>query len=289
MAADQQLAEGARTAPPTPICVRGEVIVMQDADDYPFTIENTPYNRLRYMDYAGRRIMYAFDGSNTVEETYTPGIFNCRFEGGRLIQVADTAAVTECIVSSDAKRYVSMCVKWWSATVQKDYLDTYVRGSRRLSYNAEEGAYEVDGGMFRVNDRGNAYSAQFSKNGKRSYRPLCIVNTQARSGIEVVDPQLGRIVINEKTQMIVAKLMFLLHPAADDDVFLGQLGKTVRQHVDRLIAAGPPASTYDATAAARYDDVRGVEAPLAPAAQQPQQPQAQHQAPEPGIPDGDAA
>lgn len=281
---------------------------MQDADDYPFTIENTPYNRLRYMDYAGRRIMYAFDDRNAAEETYTPGIFNCRFDGGRLIQVADTAAVTECIVSSDVERYVSMCLKWWSATVQKDYLDTYVRGSRRLSYNDKERAYEVDGGMFRVDDLGNAHSARFNSKGKRSYRPLCIVNTQARSGIEVVDPQLGRIVVNEKTQMIVAKLMFLLHPASDDTVFLGQLGKTVRQHVDRLIAAGPPASTYDAVRAAggtadadaddtdgdygrpamRYDDVRGVEAPLAPA--DPPQPQDQQAAPaEPRIPGGEPA
>ena len=239
---------------------------MQDADDYAYTIENTPYNRLRYMDYAGRRIMYGFDDDNTVEETYTPGIFNCRFMRGRLIQVADTAAVAECIVSGDAERYADMCTKWWSATVQKDYIDTYIRGSRRLSYNAEEKAYEVDDGMFRIDQHANASSARFTKTGKRSYRPLCIVNNEARKEMEVVDPQLGRITVNEKTQMIIAKLMFLLHPAGDDEVFLNQLGKTVRAHVDRLVKAGPPASTYDAigaaAAAARYDDVRGAEAPL---------------------------
>ena len=261
---------------------------MQDADDYPYTIENTAYNRLRYMDYAGRRIMYAFDGENAVDETYTPGIFNCYFSGTRLIQVADTASVAECIVSRDTERYRDMCTKWWSATVQKDYVDTYVRGSRRLSYNAKANVYEVDDGMFRVDQHANAFSARFTRDGKRSYRSLCIVNNEARSELDVVDPQLGRLKINEKTQMIIAKLMFLLHPPGGDDVFLVQLGGTVRKHVDRLIAAGPPASTYDALgAAARYDDVRGAEAPLAPLAPQPQ-PDHQQQQHQPAGPENPA-
>ena len=241
--------------PPTAICTRGDVIVMQDADGYPYTILNTPYNRLRHYEYAGRRIMYAFDGDNVVEETYTPGIFNCRTTGGRLVQISDTAAITTAIVENDRDRYASLCIKWLSATLQRDYIATYVRGSRRLEYDARLDRYVVDGGMFRVDKHGNAEAARHRPDGSiDGYHSLCIVNTEARSDMEVVDPQLGRLVVSEATQMIVGKLMFLLHPS-DDKVFLDQLGGTALAHARRLIDAGPPSSTYDAVP--RYDDMRG--------------------------------
>ena len=243
---------------PTPVCTRGDVIVMQDADGSPYTILNTPYNKLRHYDYAGRRIMYAFDEDNRIEETYTPGVFNCHSTGGRLVQISDTAAVTTAIVDGDRDGYVRLCTRWLSATIQRDYIATYVRGSSRLGYDAKEDAYLVDGGLFRIDKHGNAESAIHGADGRKvGHRSLCIVNTEARGEIEVVDPQLGRIRVAEVTQMIIAKLMFLLHPS-HDAVFLEQLGPVVREHVDRLIAAGPPLSTYDAVP--RYDDIRGGEA-----------------------------
>ena len=236
---------------------------MQDAEGYPYTITNTPYNRLRHFEYAGRRIMYAFDDENVVEETYTPGIFNCRSAGGRLVQVSDTAAVTTAIVEGDRDGYVSLCTKWLSATLQRDYIATYVRGSRRLDYDAKEDRYVVDGGMFRVDKNGNAEAAHHGPDGRiEGYSGLCIVNTEARDSIEVVDPQLGRLVVTEVTQMIIGKLMFLLHPS-DDRVFLDQLDGIARAHAKMLIDAGPPLSTYDAVP--RYDDMRGGEPVAQPA------------------------
>ena len=245
---------GRASGPPTAICVRGETIVMQDSNGYPYTILASPYNRLRFMDYAGRRIMYAFDDDNVVEETYTPGIFNCRTGGGRLIQISDTAAVTSAIVNRDKAAYIDLCLRWLSATHQKEYIQTYIRGNRRLAFDERAGKYTVDDGMFRVDTNGNAESAQHSPCGElTNWRSLCIVNTEARERMEVVDPQLGRIIITEKTQMIVGKLLFLLHPS-EDDVFLGQLDSVAHAHARRLIAAGPPTSTYDAM---RRDDIRG--------------------------------
>lgn len=266
MAADTFRQEGAALPPPAPqpqphdpsalpsvVCVRGDVMVMQDASGYPYTIHNTPYNRLRYIDYAGRRIMYAFDDENVVEETYTPGIFNCRARG-RLIQISDAAAVTSTIVDQDKNAYDSLCMRWIDSEIQQEYIDTYVRGNRRLSYDPAAKKYVVDGGMFRVDMYGTAESARHDGRGNVTHwSSLCIVNTEARTSMDVVDPQLGRITVNEKTQMTVGKLMFLLHPSRDD-VFLQQLDPVTRAHAENLIAAGPPESTYDVP---RYDDIRG--------------------------------
>ena len=258
MAADAPRPDAMATGFPTVVCARGDVLVMQDARGYPYTIHNTPYNRLRYIDYAGRRIMYAFDDDNIVEETYTPGIFNCRTRG-RLIQISDTAAVTSAIVERDAEAYSALCMRWLDATIQQEYIETYVRGNRRLSYDAAAKKYLVDGGIFRVDHDGNAEMSQHSRDGRHTgWSFLCIVNTEPRKKMDVVDPQLGRISINEKTQMVIAKLMFLLHPS-EDPVFIGQLGPIVKAHAMKLIRAGPPESTYDAP---RYDDVRGGAAPL---------------------------
>lgn len=253
MAADTPRPDAAATGFPTVVCARGDVLVMQDARGFPYTIHNTPYNRLRYIDYAGRRIMYAFDEDNIVQETYTPGIFNCRMSG-RIVQISDTAAVTLAIVEQDVGAYVALCKRWLDATIQKEYIETYVRGSRRLAYDADAKKYLVDGGMFRVDENGNAETAVHDKDGSRAgWSFLCIVNTQARESMDVVDPQLGRITVSEKTQMIVGKLMFLLHPT-DDRVFLNQLDKITGAHARKLIRAGQPDSTYDAP---RYDDMRG--------------------------------
>lgn len=249
---------------PTVVCERGDVLVMQDAKGYPYTIVNSPYNRLRYISYAGRRIMYSFDKDNVVEETYTPGVFNCRM-GGRLVQISDTAAVTTSILEMNRDAYVRLCKSWLDATIQKEYIDMFVNGNRRLSYDKNNNMYLVDGGMFKVDADGNALMAKHADDGARiGYGFLCIVNTEARHRMDVVDPQLGRISISEKTQMVVGKLMFLLHPTGDR-VFLDQLDPFARAHAMRLIADGPPKSTYDMP---RYDDMRGGEAPYAePAAE----------------------
>ena len=263
MAADtSRPAGGARAAPPPSgeasglpavVATRGDVLVMVDARGFPYTIHNTPYNRLRYMDYAGQRIMYAFDDDNVIEETYTPGIFNCR-SLGRLVQISDTAAVTTTIVEQDVGAYVALCKTWLDSTIQAEYIATYVKGSARLSYDDAAKRYVVDGGMFRVDKNGNAEAMVHDADGRAAgWNSLCIVNTQAREKLEVIDPQLGRITISEKTQMVVGKLMFLLHPS-NDRVFLDQLDPTAKAHAKRLIYAGPPESTYDMP---RYDDIRG--------------------------------
>ena len=242
---------------PSVVCTRGDVLVMQDASGYPYTIQNTPYNCLRYQDYAGRRIMYAFDDDNIIEETYTPGIFNCR-SMGRHVQISDTAAVASSIVRQDLAAYTDLFSRWFSATIQKEYIETYVKGSRRLSYDGAAKTYMVDDGIFKVDEDGNAYSAVHDQSGKiAGWSPLCIVNTEARESMDVFDPQLGRIAVSEKTQMVVGKLMFLLHPT-DDSVFRHQLDAITNAHVARLIEAGPPDSTYDMP---RYDDIRGGAAP----------------------------
>lgn len=240
---------------PTVVCARGDVLVMQDARGFPYTVVNSPYNRLRYIDYAGNRIMYAFDDDNIVEETYTPGIFNCRM-GERLVQISDTAAVTSAIVARDVDAYAKLCRRWLDATIQREYIDTYVRGNRRLSYDADKDMYLVDGGMFMVDPAGNALMAVHDTDGARTgHSFLCIVNTESRSRMDVVDPQLGRISISEKTQMVVGKLMFLLHPSGDR-VFLDQLDEFALAHAMKLIADGPPKSTFDMP---RYDDMQGGE------------------------------
>ena len=259
-AAAQATADGL----PTVVCERGDVLVMQDARGFPYTIVNSPYNRLRYISYAGRRINYAFDADCIIEETYTPGVFNCRM-GGKLVQISDTAAVTAAITEMDKGAYVKLCKSWLDATIQKDYIDMYVNGNRRLSYDKDGDMYLVDGGMFKVDSHGNALVATHADDGAMTgHKFLCIVNTEARHRMDVVDPQLGRISISAQTQMVVGKLMFLLHPTGDN-VFLNQLDRFAHAHAMRLIADGPPKSTYDMP---RYDDMRGGETAYAePAAE----------------------
>ena len=247
---------GHHSEPPTAVCVRGDVIVMQDPDGYPFTVENSTYNHLRYVDYAGRRITYKFQGSvgggsdgaseaaeDVVEETYTPGIFNCR-SGDKLVQISDTAAVMQAIIDDDRAGYRGLCSRWYSMSIQHEYIETYIRGSSRLSHDKAGKKFLVDGGIFAVSYKANAMFAQ-DEAGARRWVPLCIVNTESRREQTLCDPQMGRITITEMTQMIIGKLMFLLHPARDQ-VFLEQLTGKALKHAEMLIDARRPDSTYDA-------------------------------------------
>ena len=249
---------GHHAEPPTAVCVRGDVIVMQDPDGYPFTVENSTYNHLRYVDYAGRRIMYKFQGSvagrgggsggseaaeDVVEETYTPGIFNCR-SGDKLVQISDTAAVMQAIIDDDRAGYRDLCGRWYNMSIQHEYIETYIRGSSRLSHDKAGKKFIVDGGMFAVSYKANAMFAEDGM-GMRRWVPLCIVNTESRREQTLYDPQMGRITITEMTQMIIGKLMFLLHPTRDE-VFLEQLTGKARKHAEMLIGARRPDSTYDA-------------------------------------------
>ena len=99
----------------------------------------------------------------------------------------------------------------------------------RVKKNKEQDRYEVDD-MFGVNSHGIALYRTLDG----QWHNLCLVVQQAVKPRELDLPGLGPTLLNEITQTILAKIMFLLFPN-EERVFMDQLPDHARKHVRHLI------------------------------------------------------
>ena len=194
------------------------------------TLPKTDYFTLKLKHFDGKRIFHDFGRNGAwLEETYDDGIFNCH-HGEHLVQVANAEVVAKAVLANNYDAYFKTFSKWHGIKQQADIISVLLRPySHRINTNKETGMYEIDD-VFAVDAHG---VARFRTVDGR-WLGLCLVAKTVSNKKDVELPELGHVMLNEITQIILAKVLFLLFPK-HDDVFLDQLPEHAKRHALHLI------------------------------------------------------
>ena len=191
----------------------------------------TDYFVLKLKHFDGNRIFYTFGQTTArVEETFDDGIFNC-WHGEHQIQIADGEGIAKIILEKDYDGFFVLFAKWHGIKMQKEIIDAMIRPHGGRIKHVKDDMYEIDN-TFAVDSHGVAhYRAEDSQ-----WRHLCLVAKTSVKEKTAEFPGLGPVVLNEITQTILAKIMFLLYPKPDR-VFMNQLPEYLKKQVLHLIKA----------------------------------------------------
>ena len=193
------------------------------------TVPKTDYFVLKLKHFDGNRIFYDFgQGSARVEETFDDGIFNC-WHGEHQVQIADGQLVAKVILEKNYDGFFALFAKWHGTKMQKEIINAVIQAHGHRIKNTQDGMYEIDN-TFAVDSHGIAHF----RGEDDTWKHLCLVAQSSVKEKEVELPRLGPVLLNEITQIILAKIMFLLYPTKDS-VFMNQLPEYLKKQVMHLI------------------------------------------------------
>ena len=199
-------------------------------DGHISTLPRNDYFILKLHHFDGNRIFYDFGKNGArIEETYDDGIFNC-YHDESLVQIADGESIARAILDKNYDAFFSLFARWFGIKQQEKILCTIFRQyGQRVRQDKSSGMYIIDD-IFGVNEHG--VGRYCTEDGK--WKNMCIVVRQSVKPREINMPGIGPVLLNEITQTILAKVLFLLFPTRDI-VFLNQLSPTAKAHAMHLI------------------------------------------------------
>jgi len=216
--------------------IRKDNIIYQ-RDDGTINVEpNTPYFRIKILEFGGDRIKHdiPIEGIE-IMETFDDMIFNVTING---LTITTRPNMADSIVESfnNTDKLLKIFERYNNQKYNIKLLEGFLKEHGDRIKTVTEG-FVVDD-MFLVDRIGNAW---FWKNGEKdqSHRTnistgaICIVVKRSRNH-KVVDPTHGGSVeIDELGFIILSKINFLLEPNLDDEVFVNQIPKDIVEKLKR--------------------------------------------------------
>ena len=194
------------------------------------TVPKSAYFILKLKHFDGNRIFFNFGKNDArVEETFDDGIFNC-YHGEHSVQISDGQSVAKVVLDNNYDEFFALFARWHGIQKQQETLDIMFRPyGNRVKFNKKQDRYEIDD-IYGVNAHGvGAYRTEDG-----NWHSLCLVAQQSVKPKEIDLPEIGPTVLNEITQTILAKVMFLLFPTTER-VFMSQLPEYAKRHVEHLV------------------------------------------------------
>lgn len=216
--------------------IRKDNIIYQ-RDDGTINVEpNTPYFRIKILEFGGDRIKHdiPIEGIE-IMETFDDMIFNVTING---LTITTRPNMADSIVESfnNTDKLLKIFERYNNQKYNIKLLEGFLKEHGDRIKTVPEG-FVVDD-MFLVDRIGNAW---FWKNGAKdqSHRTnistgaICIVVKRSRNH-KVVDPTHGGSVeIDELGFIILSKINFLLEPNLDDEVFVNQMPRGIVEKLKR--------------------------------------------------------
>ena len=194
------------------------------------TLSKTPYTILKHKYFQGRRIIYAFNNSDEMKlvETYDDGIFNAYLKSAHL-QIRKRDQVAEAILNhhdtGDTTLYERLFSQEYAEQNRLDLLKHLLLEYRqRVRFSSNQ--FEVDS-FFSVDQHGNAH-VRDEPSKPNGWRSLCLV-AQGHLTPRYVETPIGPVQLDEKGLTILAKILFLLNPNLEDQVFTRQISEKLRR------------------------------------------------------------
>lgn len=196
------------------------------------SLPNNTYNKVKYRDFKGERIMYEFDDDCYVHETYDNGIFNA-FVKNETMQIRDSNTICESIIdhknngNSDkfTELFKSLYFKQHKAELMQEMINVF--GNRVVTKEVKTKDKGTDVNYI-VDDRFmvDGHGVSYYKNNK-GWKFLCTVAQGHLSNI-TISTKIGTIELKSKELEIMGKIGFLLSPDINDNVFLHQLPENLQ-------------------------------------------------------------
>lgn len=195
-------------------------------------LSKTPYTVLKHKYFQGKRIIYTFN-SNEMElvETYDDGIFNAYLKSANL-QIRKRDQVAEAILNhhdtGDTTLYERLFSQEYAEQNRLDLLKHLLMEYRgRVRFGGNQ--FEVDS-FFSVDQHGNAH-VRDDPSKPAGWRNLCLV-AQGQLTPRCVETPIGPVQLDEKGLTILAKVLFLLNPNLEDQVFTRQISEKLRRMLE---------------------------------------------------------
>lgn len=199
-------------------------------------LSKTPYTVLKHKYFQGKRIIYAFNNSGgemELVETYDDGIFNAYLKSAHL-QIRKRDQVAEAILNhhdtGDTTLYERLFSQEYAEQNRLDLLKHLLLGYReRVRFSSSSNQFEVDR-FFSVDQHGNAH-VRDDPSKPAGWRNLCLV-AQGQLTPRYVETPIGHVQLDEKGLTILAKILFLLNPNLEDQVFTRQISEKLRRMLE---------------------------------------------------------
>ena len=207
---------------------RKDMFILQTQDGIQ-TVPKTHYFVLKFKHFGGNRIFFDFGEKNArIEETYDDGIFNCHYNNHH-VQISDSQGISRAVLEKDLNGYFKMFASWHGIEMQVKIIDAMLKPYERRIRKVSSGWYEIDD-IFAVDTHGVAHY----RTEKGDWENLCLVVKDAVEPKEMDLPAIGPTILNEITQTILAKILFLLFPT-NDSIVMRQLPNYAKRHIEHLI------------------------------------------------------
>ncbi|MCL4436334.1 MAG: hypothetical protein M1503_03090 [Thaumarchaeota archaeon] len=197
-------------------------------------LSKTPYTVLKHKYFQGKRIIYAFNNSEMeLVETYDDGIFNAYLKSAHL-QIRKRDQVAEVILNhhdtGDTTHYERLFGQEYAEQNRLDLLKHLLLEYRqRVRFSSSGNQFEVDS-FFSVDQHGNAH-VRDDPSKPAGWRNLCLV-AQGQLTPRYVETPIGPVQLDEKGLTILAKVLFLLNPNLEDQVFTRQISEKLRRMLE---------------------------------------------------------
>lgn len=196
------------------------------------TLSKTPYTVLKHKYFQGKRVIYTFNNEMELVETFDDGIFNAYLKSAHL-QIRKRDQVAEAILNhhdtGDAALYERLFSQEYAEQNRLDLLKHLLLEYRdRVRFGGNQ--FEVDS-FFSVDQHGNAH-VRDDPSKPAGWRNLCLV-AQGQLTPRYVETPIGPVQLDEKGLTILAKILFLLNPNLEDQVFTRQLSEKLRRILEQ--------------------------------------------------------
>jgi hypothetical protein len=177
------------------------------------------YNLLKYGEFEGKRIIVNLPENVKVVETFDEGIFNVS-NNDVSIQLRDRIEIckrlTYCMQNETSDPIKELLLNSIETEIKKDVLEKWLIPfyERVQIIDCEV----IIDNIFKVNKDGTAYYKD-----SKGWNFLCIVVHSNGQQNRIIKHELGEVKIDFKTIEIYNKVLFLLFPNLQDNIFLNQL------------------------------------------------------------------
>lgn len=193
--------------------------ILIEMDGRPELLPNNDYTQLRFMRFDGGRIHHDFGDGCIIQETYNRGIYNCECDG-ELIQIYDGGQVARAILDDDIEAYRTVFSEWYGERTEHEVVGAVIRefGDRVKRGKLGKGVdgYIVDD-LWGVRTDGGAMYYH-----NNMWHHICLVASRTEDREIVLNGHTKPVKVSARTWVVMAKIMFLLHPRPER-VFMGQL------------------------------------------------------------------
>ena len=195
---------------------------------------NDNYNNLKYGQYEGERIHFAFNDEAKVDETYDDRIFNCTYKD-ETMQVRKSEDICNAINNKNLYDYALVFKETYYEIHRIELITELVKRSYggRVQLKSDD-TFVIDD-RFMVDSKATAHYG--TRGNDKSWKFLCIV-VQGRPRKKAIKTKIGLVELDEKLLEILAKINYLLNPNMSDSILTSQLPTWLNKTIEDEREAG---------------------------------------------------